>query len=118
MNALDVRGNIKFEYSNITMVRGDTMMFNVQIMDEDDNAVEVDTATFTCKKRATDGVNIFQKTLNAGITQEDALLIVRVAPEDTADVDEGQYYYDFNIGIGDDVFTILIGTLSIEHDVK
>lgn len=113
-----MRTNFKMENQNITMVRGDTLSFNVQLIDENGDPMAVDSAYFTCQKKATGGEDVFRKSLGSGITQEDMLMTVRVAPEDTASIDEGQYFYDFNVGIGDDVFTIMIGTLTIEHDVS
>ena len=112
-----MRNNIKMENQNITMVRGDSLSFNCIAFDENGDAVTVDTAYFGCKKKATDGEYVFKKTLGNGISQDNELITVRVAPEDTAEVDPGQYFYEFRVGVEDDVFTLMIGTLSIEHDV-
>ena len=112
-----MRTNFQMENQNITMVRGDTLAFNVEVLDEDGNAVTVDSADMTCKKQATEGENIFHKSLGAGITQSDGLLSVRVAPNDTKEVDAGRYFYDMCIGVGNDIFTIMRGVLSIEQDV-
>ena len=112
-----MRTNFQMENQNITMVRGDTLAFNVEVLDEDGNAVTVDSADMTCKKQATEKENIFHKSLGAGITQSDGLLSVRVAPNDTKEVDAGRYFYDMCIGVGNDIFTIMRGVLSIEQDV-
>lgn len=112
-----MRTNFKMEDKNITMVRGDTLSFNIFVTDPDGNAVTVDSADFTCKKLATDESNVFRKSLNAGILQDDDCLTVRVAPSDTENVDAGRYFYDCQIGVDDDVFTILKGILTIEQDV-
>ena len=80
--------------------------------------IEIDSAYFTCKKLATDDVNVFKKALGAGITQDEVGLTVRVAPEDTRNVSAGQYFYDMQIDIGEDIFTILKGVLEIEQDVS
>ena len=45
-----MRTNFKYEKENITMIKGDTVSFNVELFDENGNAVAVDTAFFTCKK--------------------------------------------------------------------
>ena len=113
-----MRSNFKMENKNITMVRGDTLSFNVEVTDANGEIIEVDSAYFTCKKLATDDVNIFKKALGAGITQDEVGLIVRVAPEDTRNVSAGQYFYDMQIGVGEDIFTILKGVLEIEQDVS
>lgn len=113
-----MRSNFKMENKNITMVRGDTLSFNVEVTDANGEIIEIDSAYFTCKKLATDDVNVFKKALGAGITQDEVGLIVRVAPEDTRNVSAGQYFYDMQIGIGEDIFTILKGVLEIEQDVS
>lgn len=102
---------------NITMVKGDTLAFNAEVFDENGDAITVDSAYFTCKKRVTDSEKTFQKSLNGGITQTDGILTVRVAPEDTEEVDAGQYFYDFQIGVGNDIYTIMRGVLSLEQNV-
>ena len=112
-----MRTNFQFQDQNITMVKGDTLAFNVEIFDKDGNAMTVDSAFFTCKKRAQDTERVFQKSLGWGITQHDGLMYVRVAPEDTIEADEGEYFYDFQIGIDDDIYTIMIGVLSLEQNI-
>ena len=112
-----MRSNFKMENKNITMVRGDTLSFNVQITDQSGDLIEVDSAYFTCKKLSTDDSNIFKKSLDDGISMLDDCYVVRVAPEDTRNVSAGQYFYDLQIGVGEDIFTILIGVLEIEQDV-
>lgn len=112
-----MRTNFKYEKENITMIKGDTVSFNVELFDENGNPVAVDTAFFTCKKIATGNEIEFQKSLGAGISQVDMLMTVRIAPEDTSELSAGEHYYDFQIGIGDDIFTIKNGILTIEQDV-
>lgn len=109
------RTNFKMEYENITMTKGDTVAFNVIFEDKVGNPVTVDSATFTCKKRLT-GEIIFQKAIGSGISQSGGMMNVRIAPEDTKEIDEGIYFYDFNIGIGNDVFTIKKGAFTVEWD--
>lgn len=112
-----MRTNFQMQNQNITMVKGDTLAFNVQVFDDEGNPVTVDSAYMTCKKRPSDTEKVFQKSLNNGIEQSDGLMLVRVAPEDTKEVDEGEYFYDFQIGVDDDVFTLMIGVLTLEQDI-
>lgn len=112
-----MRTNFQMENENITMTRGDTLAFNVEVKDENGNVILVDSADFTCKKRPLGDENIFHKALGAGITQADDLMTVRVAPEDTQEVDAGRYFYDFQIGVEHDKFTLMKGILTIEQDV-
>ena len=61
---------------------------------------------------------VFQKSLDDGITKQGTgVYLVRISPEDTQEIDAGEYYYDLVIGVNGDVFTILKGILVIEHDV-
>lgn len=112
-----MRTNFEMQNQNITMIKGDTLSFNAQIIDENDEPMTVDSAYFTCRKSTT-SENVFRKSLGDGITQEDALLTIRVAPQDTVEADSGNYYYDFQIGIGEDIYTVMIGMLTIEQDVS
>lgn len=99
---------------NITMVRGDTLSFGLELVNEE----LLDTAYFSCKTSYSAEEYAFQKSLEDGITEEDAgIYKIRVAPEDTADLDPGTYYYDFEIGANGDKFTIIWGTLTLLPDV-
>ena len=117
MNKSNYNMDIKMEYQNITMIKGDTVAFNVEVFDENNEPVTIDSAYLTCKKIPSRETVTFQKTLGNGIGQHDGLISVRIAPEDTREVDAGNYFYDLQIGLENDVFTILIGTLTIEQDV-
>lgn len=103
---------------DISTIRGNTYSFNF-IVDE-----EIDNAYFTAKRTTNkdDTDYLFQKTLNNGIslvdtTEEGYVYAVRVAPEDTNDIEKGKYYYDLQIDINGDVFTPLIGKFKITDDV-
>lgn len=114
-----MRTNFQMTDENITMVAGDTLSFNVIIKDQNGDPVEVDGATFKAKSRLTTTSTSLSinKYLNHGITQDGAVLTVRLDPEDTASL-EGFYYYDMDITVGSDRFTLLRGMLQIEYDVK
>lgn len=113
-----MRTNFQFQNENITMVKGDTLAFNVEIYDDNGNPILVDSAFFSCKKNLNDDVFTFQKSLADGISQTDSLMTVRVAPEDTKEVDAGEYFYDFQIGVGSDVYTLMIGCLTLMQDIS
>jgi len=113
-----MRTNFSMSDENITMVSGDTLSFNVIIRDKSGEAVTVDGATFKAKSNldSTSAVSI-DKSLGNGITQEDGILTVRLAPADTSSL-VGFFYYDMDITVGSDRFTLLRGMLQIEQDVK
>lgn len=100
--------------TNITMVRGDTLTFGFEY---DGTDQDLETAFFSCRVSGTSETLIFQKSLGNGITKVDTgKYIVRVDPTDTRYCDPGIYYYDFTVGLNGDVFTFLIGALTIEQD--
>lgn len=104
---------------NLETTRGDTLSFGVRICDL---GQAVETAYFTVKKNYDDETFLFQKSLGDGISLDsvsegDYFYKVRVAPEDTEDLETGQYYYDFQIAVNGDVFTVLKGVISIDFDV-
>ena len=100
----------------INMVRGDTLSFGLDFENLDQ---DLTSAFFSVKVNATDDDYVFQKSLNDGIEKvNENEYIVRVAPEDTRNVSAGQYFYDLQIGINADIFTIMKGVLEIEQDVS
>lgn len=114
-----VRTNFKCEDEYIRMTRGDTLAFGIEVTDQDGNGMTLDSAYFTCKKNLTDAENLFQKSLGNGISagSKTGQYTVRVAPSDTSDAEIGFYFYDLQIGVGADVYTIYKGVFEIEHDV-
>ena len=100
--------------TNISMIRGDTMSFGLEI---EGLEKDLETAYFTARQSPLAEHIVFQKSLGFGITKDEfGKYVVRVAPEDTRNVEAGNYYYDFQIGVNGDIFTLLIGTLTIEQD--
>lgn len=110
---------MNFYSKDIKNVRGDTYSigFKVEGLNQELNSVY-----FTCRDNLTDESNVlFQKKLEDGITlieqQEDIYSYnVRVAPEDTRNIQSGIYYYDLQININEDIFTIMRGKFIIEQD--
>lgn len=101
--------------TNLTMVKGDTLAFVVEI---EGLTEDLDSAYFSCKSDPNDENYIFQKSLSDGITKvETGKYRVRVAPDDTKTVALGSYYYDLQIGLDSDIFTIMRGKLKIEYEV-
>ncbi len=106
---------------NLRMVRGDTLAFAVEI-EFDENPQNLGTAYFTCKQDYDDATYLFQKSLGQGIErvkQEGNSIFyrVRIAPQDTSGLDIGVYYYDLQIGLNSDIYTILRGSLKLDGDV-
>ena len=100
---------------NIDLVRGDTLAFGVVC---EGLSQDLDYAYMTCKENFDDSQMVFQKSIGDGVTKvSDYVYRVRVSPDDTEEVDPGEYYYDFVIWINGDRFTILSGVLNILPDV-
>ena len=100
---------------NLTMVRGDTLSFGLELVNAEQ---DIDAAYFTCKASWSTDEFLFQKTMDDGIETEDTgKYRIRVAPDDTFYLDPATYYYDFEIQINGDVFTLLRGALTLLPDV-
>ena len=100
---------------NISMVRGDTYAFDLVLSELDAN---VNTIFFTVKKWRDDAQPTVQKSLADGITTVGELRYrIRVAPEDTKELEAGNYIYDLQIGIGEDIYTPMMGEFIIIQDV-
>lgn len=98
---------------NINMVRGDTFSFGLELMQLDQ---DLESAFLTVRK-SFDGDFVFQKSIGNGIEKvETGLYGFRIAPEDTIDLEAGHYYYDVQIGLNSDKWTIVKGDLWIQHD--
>ena len=107
--------------TNLEMIKGDTLSFAVEI-EFDEAPQKLEKADFSCKMNLDDDEALFHKELGKGInfSKQDGTkmyYIVRVAPEDTENIEPGMYYYDLQIELNGDVFTILNGALKIESDV-
>lgn len=110
-----MRTNYTMADQNITMVSGDTLSFNVICKDQSGEPVTVDDATFKAKKNMADDTPVIDVSLGDGITQDEGVLTVRLSPSDTSYV--GFLYYDMDITVGSDRFTLLRGMLQLEADV-
>lgn len=109
------------EKTNLEMIRGDTLSFAVEI-EFDDKPQELEKALFTCKKNLDDSDGVFQKKLEDGISfrkqeQNKMYYVVRIAPEDTKNIEAGNYFYDMQIELNGDVFTILTGILKVRFGI-
>ena len=107
--------------NDIRNVKGDTFSCAFTI---EDLGQDIETAKFTCRDSLNDNSNVlFQKTLGSGISLVETdnendikKYAVRVAPNDTKNLQAGTYYYDLEIGVNSDIFTIMKGRFIIEQD--
>jgi hypothetical protein len=100
---------------NLSMVRGDSFAFDLRLTDFDGVITDI---AFTAKKRAKDTEAVIAKTFSDGVTKiSEGVYRVRVAPQDTSNVEAGRYMYDIQVTMGEDVITPLIGYITIVQDV-
>ena len=107
--------------NDIRHVKGDTYSSAMVI---ENLGQALDTAYFTCRENLNDdSEKLFVKSLNNGITQVEyddendiRKYAVRIAPSDTKNLQSGAYYYDLEIGVNGDIFTIMKGKFIIEQD--
>lgn len=104
--------------NNLKMVRGDTFSFGFEYSFDDETSQDLETCYLSCKKNEDDEEYVFQKSLSDGISKVNSgQYRIRIAPEDTEDVEVGNYFYDLEIGLNGDKFTLLKGILKIDADV-
>ena len=100
---------------NITFVKGDTFSFGL-VFEELDQDLE--SAYLTIKESYDDETPVIQKSLGDGIEKlRDGEYTVRIAPDDSKDVDARRYYWDLQVSANSDVFTIMRGICWIKNSV-
>lgn len=107
--------------NDIRHVKGDTFSSALVIENLEQ---DLDTAYFTCRDSLNDNSEVlFVKSLDNGITEVEydaendiRKYAIRVAPEDTENLQSGTYYYDLELGVNSDIFTIMKGRFIIEQD--
>ena len=107
---------------NIAMVKNDTMSFGFQLQ-----GLEGQTPTeiyFTVKDNPSDTAFLFQRVIGNGVdlkeydpVSDTYTYTVRIAPEDTENIEIGRYFYDLEIHCNKDTYTLLKGVLSIDWEV-
>ena len=115
-----MRTNFTMSDNYICMVRGDTLSFGIQITDDEGKPFtqDLDEASFSCKSNNALNKYVFKKTLGQGITKSGTgEYVVRVAPEDTRNEEAGKYFYDLELKVNGDVFTVLRGVLELTQDI-
>lgn len=104
---------------NIGMIRGDTL--NIAFSIDADTVIDLSSDeaafTFSVKEKATDTAYVFQKDKSAVTAVTDNSFVLRVAPEDTEELDEGSYVYDLEFRYGSDVYTLSRGRFEIISDI-
>lgn len=108
---------------DITMIRGDSMAFNFQLVGL--AGLTVSDIKFTCKEHYDDVTPYFTQSLTGGgISQvgydsetDTTTFCCRIRPDQTENLDPARYYYDLELNAGSDVITLMKGRLTVEYDV-
>ena len=85
---------------------------------------DLDSIYFTCRDSLNDDSNIlFEKSIGNGISLVDydahkdiREYAIRIAPSDTKNIQSGSYFYNLNVSVNGDTFTIMKGKFIIEQD--
>lgn len=107
--------------NDIRHVKGDT--FSCALVVED-LGQDLDEVYFTCRENLNDNSEVlFQCSLDDGISlveyddeKDIRKYAIRVAPDKTKNLQSGIYYYDEEIRVNNDVFTIMKGKFILEQD--
>lgn len=104
--------------SDYTMYSGDSRLQPIGIFDEVGAPVDVSTATdITYKILKATGETVITKTLADGITVDESVVTVELAPADTAELSGPNFIHELQIttSLGA-VYTVLQGTIAIKRD--
>ena len=106
--------------NNIRHIKGDVFSHPIIVegLEQD-----LEGVYFTCRNGLNDdSVVLFQKSLNNGITYmyydeetDTRTYVVRIAPNDTKNLQSGTYFYDEKIFVNGDVITIMKGRFILEQ---
>lgn len=107
-------------HKNFQMMRGDTYIFSVKFngFNADRN---VESMYFTCSSNLISESLEFWLSFENGITRsadkDEYVYFIKIDPDSTRNMLPGVYFYDLQVTIDGDVFTILEGDLTIKADV-
>ena len=112
---------MNYYYNNIRHVKGDTFSCGMII---EELGQDLESVYFTCRDGQNDDSEIlFTAELYDGITLVDydqetdtRKYAIRIAPSKTVNLQLGTYFYDLQIGINGDIFTIMRGNFIVEQD--
>lgn len=103
---------------NISMIRGDTTPLMFQRKDNNGDVIKIkaDKIYFTVKKSDLPDEVLFQKTIEDMTLDEDGTYHFRIEPEDTNNLEFGNYIFDLEVIQDNVVSTISRGEFIIEFE--
>ena len=105
--------------NDIQIIRGDTTFLKFQRLDANENIIysEADRMYFTVKKSRCVSTVIFQKTKKDIKLDENGVYHFSINPEDTDNLNYGDYYYDLEVIDEKIKTTIAFGRFTILPEV-
>lgn len=91
----------------IEIIRGTTNAFNITVLDANDNPyilADGEELLFGVKKKHEDESHVILKAITSG---ENGVYIVELEPEDTVNLDIGNYVFDVNLETGEDFYNVI-----------
>lgn len=107
--------------NDIRHIKGDTYSCAMVLADFDQ---ALDSVYFSCRDGENDDSELlFEAGLDDGISiveydieTNTRKYAIRIAPSKTANLQTGTYFYDLQVGINGDIFTIMRGHFIVEQD--
>lgn len=108
------------ERINLRVTRGDDIIYQLAIVDQNDLAIDITgyTVFFTVKEKPTDtdANAVITKDITSHYNAEGGITQISLTPTDTDRI--GAYYYDIQIKNGDgNITTPITGTISFKRDI-
>ena len=108
---------------DITMIQNDTLSFAFQVQGL--KGQTPDNIVFTCKETIETNEVLFSVDLSNNISLRDYdedqdiyTYVVRIPPALTEKIALGRYFYDLQLTVNYDIFTLLKGRLTIEYQIS
>ena len=105
----------------ISMPRGDIYPVRFQIYETETEITHIDFTQIymTCKKCAKDVTPLFQKSLSSGtiVKIDDGDYQFRIEPEDTNNLQFGEYVFDIELIYENEIKQTIRGTLRLDEEV-
>lgn len=100
---------------NLEIVQGDTVAFGLEFEEINDTGdfIDLTSAYFTVRDDFDESIKC-QSSLGNGIAKEEVgLYSVSLSHEQTAELEPGTYYYDMQVGLGTEIYTIFVGVMTV-----
>lgn len=106
---------------NLEVTRGDTAKYRLKILTSNDVEITTNDITniyFSVKENFKNTDVLLQKQLNDGITLgEDGYYHIVISSTDTDELSFGDYYYDIQLNITNEKYTIVKGIFKIDWEI-